>query len=229
MSLHTIQAPRLDSETASQRDALPVAAAREQLIEAIHSLHRRGWAPGTSGNYSVLLEAEPFRLLMSPSGCDKGRLSADDLLVVDEHGTKLTGKSSASAETLLHITVIKHTGARAVLHTHSIWNTLLSGLHREHGALTISGYELLKGLRGVTTHETTERVPILKNSQDIPALAKQVETLLNLEGTFHGFLLENHGLYTWGNDLDEALRHAEVFEFLFEVLGRKSSLTHRSF
>jgi methylthioribulose-1-phosphate dehydratase len=40
----------------------------------------------------------------------------------------------------------------------------------------------------------------------------------------HGFLLRRHGLYAWGKDLDEARRHLEIFEFLFEVEGRRLSL-----
>jgi methylthioribulose-1-phosphate dehydratase len=36
----------------------------------------------------------------------------------------------------------------------------------------------------------------------------------------HGIYLRRHGLYTWGADVSEARRHIEIFEFLFEVLGR---------
>ncbi len=41
---------------------------------------------------------------------------------------------------------------------------------------------------------------------------------------FHGFLLARHGLYTWGRDLDEARRHIEIHEFLFEVVTRSRML-----
>jgi methylthioribulose-1-phosphate dehydratase len=37
---------------------------------------------------------------------------------------------------------------------------------------------------------------------------------------FHGFLLSGHGLYTWGSSLEEARRHIEIYEFLFEVVHR---------
>ena len=30
-----------------------------------------------------------------------------------------------------------------------------------------------------------------------------------------------YGLYTWGESVTEAKRHIEIFEFLFEVLGRQ--------
>ena len=42
------------------------------------------------------------------------------------------------------------------------------------GGLTIEGYEMLKGLAGVKTHEHREWLPILENSQNMPELADQV-------------------------------------------------------
>jgi methylthioribulose-1-phosphate dehydratase len=205
-----------------------VSDSRTRLLFAIHSVHRSGWAPGTGGNYSALLSGNPFRLLMSPSGFDKGRLQESDLIEVDEHGRKISGAGNPSAETLLHVAIIRQAEARSVLHTHSVWNTLLSEHYADQRELVVSGYEMLKGLSGVTTHEHREHVPILKNSQDIPALAERVADLLEKNKSFHGFLLENHGLYTWGATIEDALRHVEIFEFLFEVLGRKLSFNGRS-
>src|SRR5262249_9355613 len=125
-----------------------------------------------------------------------------------------------SAETLLHITVALLRNAGAVLHTHSIWSNLVSDRHARDGGVGISGYEMLKGLEGVATHEHTEWLPIIENSQDMPALAVTVQETLAHHGAAHGFLLRRHGLYTWGKDLAEAKRHVEILEFLLEVLGR---------
>jgi methylthioribulose-1-phosphate dehydratase len=79
---------------------------------------------------------------------------------------------------------------------------------------------MLKGLAGVRTHEHVERPPILENSQDYTALSHIVSARVALQPEMHGFLLRRHGLYTWGQDVAEARRHVEIFEFLFEVLGR---------
>jgi methylthioribulose-1-phosphate dehydratase len=182
-----------------------------------------GWSFGTSSNYSVLLSREPFRLLITASGKDKSQLSADDFVIVDEHGKSVvqaTGKPSA--ETMLHVMLAQRPSVGSVLHTHSIWSTLLT--ETPDDGLTIGGYEMLKGLAGVSSHECREYVRIFDNAQDIPALAGRVERYLEEETnghTPHGFLIRRHGLYTWGRDLNEARRHVEIFEFLFEVLGRR--------
>jgi methylthioribulose-1-phosphate dehydratase len=81
---------------------------------------------------------------------------------------------------------------------------------------------MLKGLRGIHTHDHREEVPILDNDQDIASLAARLPKTFERFPETRGFLLEGHGLYTWGRDLAEAKRHVEIFEFLMEVIGRSS-------
>jgi methylthioribulose-1-phosphate dehydratase len=173
------------------------------------------------------MRRKPLQLAITASSVSKGALRARDVLVVGGDGA-LAGKSSArpSAETLLHLAVVRVRAAGAVLHTHSIWSTVLSDKYGSSGGLRLSGFEMLKGLEGVRTHEQTEWLPILANDQNIPALAQRVETLLESSNGLHGFLLRGHGLYTWGDDLAQARRHVEILEFLLETLGRMEVLGH---
>lgn len=196
----------------------------QDLIETGRDFHRRGWSLGTSSNYSVVTGRAPLQLLLTGSGFDKGRLTLGQFVLVDEQG-KLVEKSGAkpSAETLLHVVLARAADAGAVLHTHSVAGTLLSEAHSPAGHLEISGYEMLKGLSGINTHETCLRLEIFPNTQDIPDLARRVESRLRdaTNPLRHAFLIAGHGLYTWGKDLAEARRHIEVLEFLFEVVARK--------
>jgi methylthioribulose-1-phosphate dehydratase len=204
-------------------EANAIAEAVEGLRDVGRLFHDRGWSLGTSSNYSVVLGREPLRLLLTASGKDKRLLRQTDFVVVDEAGQPTTATAERpSAETALHTMLARRPEVGAVLHTHSAWSTLLSDLNGDAGALEIEGYEMLKGLAGVTTHVHRERVLIFANSQDVPALARQVQE--QLPPAAHGFLLRRHGLYTWGRDLAEARRHIEIFEFLFEVLGRRLGL-----
>jgi len=101
-----------------------------------------------------------------------------------------------------------------------VWSTFLSGKHSSQGGLAIEGYEMLKGLEGVRTHQHREWLPILENSQDMDELSGRVATTLRQNPGVHGFLLREHGLYTWGQNLPEAKRHVEILEFLLEVVAR---------
>jgi methylthioribulose-1-phosphate dehydratase len=180
---------------------------------------------GTSGNFSAVIQREPLRVAITASSLDKGRLSADQILEVDTDGRVMSGGSGRpSAETLLHLAIVRTVGAGAVLHTHSVWSTILSDYHIGQSGFFIEGYEMLKGLEGVKTHEHREWVPILENSQEMTSLAAKTRQMLEENPNIHGFLIRRHGLYTWGKDLQEAARHVEIFEFLLESVGRRQMM-----
>ena len=197
------------------------------LAATAKSLHTRGWLLGTSGNLSAVVQRGPLLLAMSPSGVDKGELTAEQILFIDEHATVSDGRGKPSDETLLHLEIVKQRGAGAVLHTHSVWNTILSDLFADDHGLAIQGYEMLKGLAGINTHDHQEWVPIIENSQDMGELANAICHTLAKQPDAHGLLLHKHGLYSWGKDLREAKRHIEILEFLLEALGRTLELRPR--
>jgi len=181
--------------------------------------YTQGWVPATSGNFSVRAGQ---RIWITPTGLDKGKLDSDDLLEIDLEGRAVGGHGKPSAETGLHTVIYRdRPEARAILHVHSVWNTLLSGRFASKGWLPIEGYEILKGLAGVTTHAHLELIPVLENSQDYSELSAKLAAALEEHPAAHGVLLSRHGLYTWGQSVAEARRHLEALEFLFEVEGRR--------
>lgn len=198
-----------------------ISASTTELAEAGREFYRRGWVLGTSGNFSMLLARKPLRICVTASGIEKGNLDETNFLELDDDAEILQGFGKPSAETLLHLAIYRFMPkARSILHTHSVWGTILSDHFFEQGAIEINGYEMLKGLSGVKTHEHTEKVPIIENSQDYIALSHVIENVIRDNDGIHGIYLRRHGLYTWGESVAEARRHVEIFEFLFEVLGR---------
>jgi len=195
-------------------------------MECGRDFHRRGWSLGTSSNYSVVIDREPLTLLMTGSGFDKGRLQPNQFVMVDEKAQSLDEAfPKPSAEALLHTVLAQH-GAGAVLHTHSVAATVLSEHFLKDGGLRIAGYEMLKGLAGITTHESEAWIEIYPNTQDIASLATVIGERLREPASplRHGFLMAGHGLYTWGENIAAARRQIEVLEFLFEVVTQKRLL-----
>jgi len=217
--------------------APPVADPIDALRALGREFHGRGWSLGTSSNYSVVVSRDPLELLVTASGKDKSSLGRDDFVRVDSSGRVCDGSDRrSSAETLLHCTIAQLVpSVGAVLHTHSPWGTILSGADlpqgQPAGTLRIAGYEMLKGLEGITTHDTHEDVPIFANTQDMAELSARIRSrFAGLDFSapgrppVHGFLIARHGLYTWGRDLAEARRQIEIFEFLFECVARSRTL-----
>ncbi len=201
----------------------------DQLRSVGREFHARGWSLGTSSNYSVVASRAPLELLITVSGKDKSALGRDDFVRVDATGRPCDGTGrKSSAETLLHCLIAELIpSVGAILHTHSVWSTILSGADLPRGAVRIEGFEMLKGLDGIVTHETFEEVPVFANAQDMNELAGRIRARFTAADwshptrpPFHGFLLSRHGLYTWGRDLAEARRQIEIHEFLFECVAR---------
>lgn len=193
------------------------------LAEIGRGFHARGWALGTSGNFSAVIAREPLRLAITSTGLDKETLAPAQFLEMDGATNVVRGDGRPSAEALLHLAIVRDLAAGAVLHTHSVWSTVLSGSHGPHGGIAFEGFEMLKGLEGVRTHKHREWLPILENSQDMVELSDRVSKVLRTNPGIHGFLLKEHGLYTWGAGLQEAKRHVEILEFLMEVLVRSGA------
>ncbi|HYO53912.1 methylthioribulose 1-phosphate dehydratase [Archangium sp.] len=190
-----------------------IDARTEELIRAGRFFFERGWVPATAGNFSARLDER--HLVITASGRHKGELAADGFLVVGLEGEVLSPGRKPSAETALHLQLYRREPSLgAVLHTHSLPSTLLSRL--SPGGVVLEGYEVLKALPGVDTHEVHLEVPVFPNDQDMPRLAAHVEAYMREHPGLHGYLIEGHGLYTWGHTVAEARRHVEAFEFLFE-------------
>lgn len=194
----------------------PEAAAREfscrasELAAAGAALAAQGMVPATSGNLSVRLADGDVAI--TASGRHKGRLTTDDIMVVDKNGSSRDHRV-ASAETLLHVQIYRRIhAAGAVLHGHSIPSTLLSRFVAER--LVLTGYELLKAFPGINTHTAELTVPVFGNDQDIVRLAATVDLWMTANPPIQAYVIAQHGFYTWGATVADALRHAEALDHL---------------
>jgi methylthioribulose-1-phosphate dehydratase len=184
----------------------------EAIVEAGRRLDRLGWVPATAGNFSIRLD--PRRLAVTVSGRHKGFLTPDDVMVVDLDGVAEDPAKRSSAETLLHCGIYRRfPEAGAVLHAHSIPNTVLS---RQAGnGLLLSGYELLKAFPGLPTHEAEIVLPVIPNDQDIARMQRGLDGLWDgMAPILPGYLIRGHGSYVWARDMPGALARLEALEFM---------------
>lgn len=173
----------------------------------------QGWTPATSSNFSARLDAT--RIAVTISGRDKGQLGREDIMVVDYAGQPVDSPYRPSAETLLHTQIYQRfPEAQAILHTHSRQQSVASRYFAAEGQVRFEGWELQKAITGHSTHESVIEVPVFANSQHMPDLTAKVDAWLDAGKPLHAYLISGHGIYTWGRDMAETLRHLEAFEFL---------------
>lgn len=186
-------------------------------------IYEQGWSPATSSNYSMRLNDDFCAVTVS--GRDKGLLTEADVMVVDMAGQPASG-GKPSAETGLHTQLYRRLpDAAAVLHTHSQATTVLTMHYPQDSMLVLEGYELLKAFSGIHTHDTALRIPVFENTQDIDALARQVDAAMDAGDITHAYLIRGHGVYTWADSMAACYRQLEALEFLFAVTVQRRILS----
>ncbi|CAA9892426.1 Methylthioribulose-1-phosphate dehydratase [Candidatus Methylobacter favarea] len=183
-----------------------------QLINAGRFIDSKGWVPATSGNFSARLSDGTIAITVS--GVHKGHLKPEDIMLIDADANSLDNKKP-SAEAVLHTSLYKRfPQIQSILHPHPINATLVSRIFRTE--IILENYELLKALNDINSHESRVVIPIFANDQNIPRLAEQVDQYMVNKNMSPAYLIAGHGLYSWGNSVNETLRHLEALDFLFE-------------
>ncbi len=196
--------------------------AQRAIVAVGRWLDAKGWAPATSGNYSMRLA--DGSIAVTVSGKQKGRLTEADVMRVDMAGASLDGQRP-SAETALHLALYRQfPDVGAVLHSHSPAAVALTRAFPDAAGHTITGHEMLKALPGITTHETTVTIPIVDNCQNMAEIDAAISPRLAAPGAPPAYLIRSHGLYGWGADMAEAERVIEAVEWMIAA-----ELAERSF
>ncbi|MCE5233952.1 MAG: methylthioribulose 1-phosphate dehydratase [Mizugakiibacter sp.] len=194
-------------------DRTRLAACARSIADAGRALAAQGWTPATSSNFSARIDAG--HIAITVSGRDKGQLDEGDVMVVDMSGRPVDTDARPSAETALHVQIyLRFPEAGAVLHTHSRTQTVASRLFAPAGAIRLQGWELQKAIAGHTTHESVLEVPVFPNTQHMPDLTARIDAWLDAGKPLYAYLIDGHGIYTWGRDMAETRRHLEALEFL---------------
>ncbi len=179
------------------------ALLRKELVRVGKLLYQKNFVAAAEGNISLWLEKD--KILVTPSGLNKGFLSEKELVVVDSNGQKLSGFLNPSSELKMHLAVYKRRpDLKAVVHAHPPHAT----------ALTVSGESLEKFFLPEAVLALGQ-VPLSSyatpTTEEVPAV---IENLINQNDAI---LLKNHGVLTGGKDLWEAFSKMEIVEKLARI------------
>lgn len=189
--------------------ALPertVAKERQALVAACRQLAALGLIGAGEGNVSLRLG--PERVLTTPSGSNKRRLQAHELVITDLTGATIAGPGRPSSELAMHLAVYRaRADVRAIVHAHPPTTI----------ALTLAGIDLAAPMMPevVTALGGIPTAPYATPST--PELAEGVARTL---GRFDACLMERHGALAVGRNIDEALDRMETVERVAQVVLR---------
>lgn len=188
-------------------------ACADTIAATARELSALGWTPATSSNFSMRVDTKHAAITVS--GRHKGRLGRDDIMLIDLQGQAVGTDARPSAETALHTQIYRRWPTmHAVLHTHSRTQSVASRLFAADAVIHLKGWELQKAITGFDSHESTLEIPVFPNTQHMPDLVARVDAWLDAGKPLHAYLIDGHGIYTWGRDMAEAERQLEALEFM---------------
>ena len=179
-------------------------AQRVEICQVGKLLYDRGYVVSNDGNLS--LRVAPDRLLVTPSGVGKGRMTPDMLVVTDLEGNVLEGDRHPSSETKMHLEVYRcRPDVQAVVHAHPpvspAFAVCRQGLETPYLAETVVG---------LGSVPCTPSFAML-STDEVP---KSIRPYLP---DHNAVLLANHGALTWGADLWQAFDRMETVEHTAKI------------
>jgi L-fuculose-phosphate aldolase len=176
---------------------------RREIVKIGKALHERGFIAACDGNLSVRLNKN--RVLVTPSGMSKGAMRASDLVIVDMDGRKLRGRREVTSEIGMHLLIYRmRPDVVAIVHAHPRTATgfAAAGLALNQPLVC----EVVIGLG---------QIPLAPyGTPGTPELAKTLEPLVP---QFDAILMANHGVVTYGSDLQSAYMKMETVEHFAQI------------
>lgn len=177
---------------------------RAALADYARRLHARGWVANHDGNITVRLGADRF--LATPTATSKAEISADGLIVVDEGGRTLAGSGKPFGELGLHLTVLRsRPDVNAVVHAHPPTAT----------GFAVAGSRLLE--QPLLPEAVVSIGPGVPTVPFAPPGEAACRALAPFTLTHDAVLVENHGVFAWGRDIEQAYLRLELVEHLARI------------
>ena len=190
---------------------------RLELVKFCHKVYEKGFVSATDGNLSLRLDSK--RILITPSGKNKGEVEPEDLLIIDYFGNKLFGKGKVTTEVKIHLLAYNsRPEVNAVVHCHPVYAT----------AFATAGVDLSQPVFPEVILSIGE-IPLCRyGTPSTDELPDSMKPFINYAWAF---LLQNHGAVTLGVSIEDAyfkmekLEHAAQTIFIAKILGGVNPLS----
>lgn len=189
---------------------------RREIVQFGRMMYDRGYVAAMDGNLSVRLDEE--RILVTPTAMCKGMMRPSDLVVVDPHGRRISGRRDVSSEIGMHLQIYRmRPDVHGVVHAHPVTATgyAAAGIALDKPLVS----EVVIGLGSI---------PLAKyGTPGTPELAEALEPFIS---EYDAILMSNHGVVSYGETLCQAYMKMETVEHFAQIaltthiLGREEPL-----
>lgn len=182
-----------------------------------HLIYQKQYVAAQDGNISVRLP--DGTIMCTPTRSNKGFIHAEDMIVIDSKGNKLRGARKPSSEMAMHLLIYEmRPDVQAIVHAHPPCATAYAAAGIPLNKALISEVVLSLGCIPLTEYGTP----------GTPELSDQMRPFI---GSYDALLLANHGVVTYGADLEDAFNRMDTVEHFAKIsvytriLGRERLLS----
>lgn len=168
-------------------------------------MDQKGWVANHDGNISVRLPGRGF--VATPTARAKVDLRVEDLLELDQSGSKVSGNGSVFSEWAVHDRIYRaRQEAMAVVHAHP----------RRATAVGCANQEMMTWAVPEAVVSLGPGIPLvglaMPNSEPLWA---ELDRLLPY---YNAVMIAGNGVFTWGSTLEQAFLRLELVEHLADIL-----------
>lgn len=176
---------------------------RQDIVEAGKVMFQKGWVAANDGNISARLE--DGRILCTPTGVCKGRMSPADLIICDPEGNKVQGCRERTSEIAMHVKIYElRPDVQSVLHAHPPVATGFACAGRPLDLALLP--EVVIGLGSVPLAD-----------YGLPGTPALTEGMVPYIPNHNAILMANHGAVAYGEDVWQSLFRMETVEHFARI------------
>tara|TARA_B100001146_G_scaffold32122_1_gene25442 strand:- start:233 stop:916 length:684 start_codon:yes stop_codon:yes gene_type:complete len=175
----------------------------------------------TFGNASA---KDGSSILIKPSGVDLSLISKNDISVVEINSGKLLSGKSPSSDTPTHLEIYRSfPQLEGITHTHSPYATAWAQTGNSIPCLGTTHADYWRGEIPVTRPMTDQEISGDYEKETGKVIVETINKMCMDPLECPGILVMCHGPFTWGKTIEEAVKNAEMLEYIAKL----SWLTHQ--
>ncbi len=183
---------------------------KKEMAHVAHKMWGRNMVDGNGGN--ITLRVGDNLVLCTPTLRSKGELQPDEIALVDLDGVQQAGWRKRTSEANTHLAIMKQQpNAKSVIHGHPPYSTAFAVAGIEPPTCLCSEAEIFTGPIKLVPYQTPGSP---ENAAAVAAIGKDNPAIL----------LANHGVMTWGSDVEDAYWKLENMETACQTVWVASQL-----
>ena len=182
--------PKTPAEIAAFFNSPEIQVLKERMCDIGRRMWAKDYTDGNGGNLTIRVGDN--LVLCTPTLISKGFMTPDDIALIDLDGKQLAGSRKRTSEAMTHIGIMKRQPmCKACCHAHPPHATAFAVAKVQPPTCLIPEADIFLGKIAIAPYQT-------------PGSQENADTVGEVGKDNQCVLMANHGVITWGKDIEDA-------------------------